>query len=392
MSVVINGITCGLTPTGFVRPTLNDLKLDLEAAFQTSFGQYINILPQSVIGQIIGIQAERYDYIWSALQDVYNSQYPDTSSGTSLDNVVALNDVHRLPATFTKVKNVNLTGTANAVIPLGSVAAVTGTGATFTLDASVTLDGSGNGVGNFTSSVTGPIQCPANTLTIIQQPVTGWSTVNNPTDGVAGTNIETDAALRIRRIAELENALAGPVEAIRKALLEVDGVTQVVGYENQYNVTDMNGRPAHSVQMYVLGGADQDIWQAIWDSKAGGAQAFGDQCGFAVSSLGQQEPICFSRLIQKNVYGIITVHTNLSFPGDGDTQLKENAVNYINSLIGGQELIVSPNLICTAEVAGLESVSFKVGFAPSPTLSNNLPAALNEILRSDTSLWTVVHI
>lgn len=392
MAIIINGITCGVTPNGFVRPTLTDLKKDLEASFQGDFGQYINTLPQSVIGQIIGIQADRLDQLWGAGQSIYNSQYPDTATDNQLDNVVALNAVTRLAPTFTKVSGVVLTGTPNAVIPAGSIAAVSGTGQTFSLDAPVTLTG-GTGTGSFTCTTTGPIQCPANTLTIIQVPVTGWATVNNPTDGIPGTNVETDAQLRARRLVELETALAGPVEAIRNKLLTVPGVTQVVGYENQYNAVDVNGRPPHSVQMYVLGGTNQAIFQAIYLSKAGGAQAYGDVCGNAVSSLGQNQPICFSRLIQKNVYGIINVSINFSFPGNGDLLLKENAVAYINSLIGGQELIVSPNLICTASgISGIEAVTFLVGFAPSPTMSNNLPAALNEIIRSDTSLWIVNHV
>lgn len=393
MSVVINGKTCGLTPQGFVAPSLNDLVQDLNASFQTAFGQYINTLPQSNIGQFIGIQSERLYDEWQEMQNVYNSQYPDTASGTSLDNVVALNAVTRLPATFTKVENVNLTGTANATIPAGSVAAVSGTGQTFTLDAAVTLDGSGNGVGNFTCTATGPIQCPAHTLTIIQVPVTGWLTVDNPTDGLAGTNVETDTELRIRRLTDLETALAGPLDAIVNKVKTVPGVTQAVGYENQYNVPDGAGRPPHSVQIYVLGGADQDIYQAIYDSKDGGAQAYGDICGNAVSNQGQNEPVCFSRYIAKPVYGIINVSVNINFPAGGDVTLKENAVNFINALKGGQELVVSPNLIATAlGIPGIESVQYLVGFAPSPTMSNNLEAALNEILTSDTGLWIVNHV
>lgn len=390
----VNGLTVGVTPNGFVRPTLNDLKLDLEAGFKAKYGANINILPQSTIGQEIGIHAERLDLIWGELQNTYNQSYPDTATGRSLDNVNAINDVDRLPATKTKVAGVLLTGTPNATIPKDSVAAVSGTGATFLLDIDTVLNGSGNATASFTSSVTGPIQCPANGLTIIQQPVTGWATVTNPTDGVIGRNVETDTAYRLRRISQLESALAGPVEAIRNALLKVAGVTQVVGYDNQYNVIDGDGRPPHSIQMYVLGGADQDIYQSIWTSKAGGIQAFGTQCGNAIDSQGQNQPICFSRMIQDNVYGIINVTINpFKFPAGGDTQLKQLAVAYINSLIAGQELIVSPNLICTAsDVPGIEGIVYRVGLSPTPTLSNNIPAAVNHILRSDTSLWIVNHV
>lgn len=392
-TVIVNGITCGVTPQGFVRPTLNDIKIDLEEQFKSDFGAFINVLPQSVWGQMIGIQADRIDALWGVAQDEYNNSYPDTAFGASLDKAVSLNDVRRLLAKPTKIKNVNMTGTPGATVPLGKQAAVVGSGLTASLDAPVTFDLSGNAVGNFTATATGPLQFPSGQMTIIQTPSTGWLTVNNPTDGVLGRNVETDPQLKARRLKSLETSDAGPTEAIRNRILTVPGVTQCVIFENFYNIPDMSGRPPHSFQAYVLGGADQDIWDAIWLSKPGGIEPVGAVVGTTIDSQGQPQVMKFSRLIQKNVYGIATVTSDLTFPGDGDLQIKEAVVTYINTLIGGQELIITPNLVCTVDtIPGIQNISFKIGLAPSPTLSNNLIAAINEIFRSDTSLWSVVHI
>lgn len=389
----VNGITVGVTPTGFVRPTLNDLVLDLNAKYKIAFGQYINVLPAAIFGQIVGITAAELDTVWGAAADTYANRYPDTAFGASLDNAVAFNNIKRLGAKFTKVTGVTMTGTANATVQAGKQAALSGSNIPFNLDSDVTFDGSGNATGNFTCNVSGPVQCPATQLSVILTPVTGWSTVNNPTDGVPGTNVETDPALKTRRLQNLETALSGPIDAIRKKILTVAGVVQCTMYENQYNVPDIDGRPPHSFQAYVFGGADQDIYQAIWDSKDGGAQAYGDTCGTAYDSQNQPQPVCFSRLIQENVYGIINVTSDLTYPANGDLLLKEAMVNYINTFQGGQELIVSPNLICQADgVPGVQFIQIKVGLAPSPSTSNNIQPALNEILRSDTSLWTVNHV
>src|SRR5581483_4829952 len=220
-----------------------------------------------------------------------------------------------------------------------------------------------------------------------------WSTVSNPTDGVPGTNVETDQALKLRRLTELETSVSGPLEAIKQALLKVSGVSQVVMFENDTNITDLNGLPPHSFEAYVFGGADQDIYNALWAAKPSGIQAFGTTNGTVIDSQGQTQHLGFSRLIQENVYGIANVHVASNYPANGDLLIKEAVVNFINSLIGGQSLIVTPQLVCTvALIPGILSITFLVGLAPSPSSGNNIVPAVNQILRSDTTLWTVNHV
>ena len=89
----------GLTPNGFEKKTLAEIKSELEDAFRAVFGIFINLLPGSVLATIIGIFAERESLIWDLAEDVYNSQYPDSADGVNLDNVVAINGITRLAAT-----------------------------------------------------------------------------------------------------------------------------------------------------------------------------------------------------------------------------------------------------------------------------------------------------
>jgi uncharacterized phage protein gp47/JayE len=385
--------TYGLSATGFVKKTLAQIESELKDSFVLTFGQYINTLPQSIMGQIIGILAEREALLWDQAQDLYAAMYPDTASGQSLDNVVAFNNIVRLPATPTKVSGVLLTGTPGGSLAAGKQASVQVTGFIFSLDQDVTFDGSGNATGNFTCKTNGPIPCPAGQMTIIQTPSTGWLTVTNPTDGVPGTNIETDDALRLRRLNSLENSVSGPVAAIATAVGAVSGVSQVVPFENFTNVIDSNGLPPHSFEIYVFGGSDSDIEKAIYASKPAGIQPYGTTCGPVLDTIGQPHTICFARLIQRNVYGQVNVHVNSRFPSNGDVLIKQALVSYINTLIGGQELVVTPQLISQLSgITGIESAVILISLNPSPTTSANIQPNLNEILRSDTSLWSVTHV
>ncbi len=130
----------GVTPEGFKARRLIDVKNQLEELFIGEFGD-INLDPQSVTGQIIGIFSKVFADIWENEQDVYLSQYPNSASGVSLDNVAALNGLTRLPAERTSVIGV-ATGTENTLIPAGSLARIPSTNQTFVSSANAFITSS----------------------------------------------------------------------------------------------------------------------------------------------------------------------------------------------------------------------------------------------------------
>lgn len=124
-----NNIEYGVTPQGFKAKRLIDIKNELENAFIAEFSD-VNLDPQSVVGQLIGIYSKALADIWENLEDVYFSQYPNSASGISLDNVVQLNGITRRPATQTSVIGV-ATGVEGTLIPAGSLARIPTTGDVF---------------------------------------------------------------------------------------------------------------------------------------------------------------------------------------------------------------------------------------------------------------------
>jgi hypothetical protein len=95
-------MTFGLTPDGFNKKRLPDEKTDQENALIGAFGD-INLQPQSVFGQLVGVYAKAFADLWEVIEDVYYSQYPNTAEGVNLDFLVALNGITRLPALRTRV-------------------------------------------------------------------------------------------------------------------------------------------------------------------------------------------------------------------------------------------------------------------------------------------------
>ena len=115
-------MTFGLTPNGFNAERLDDIIQELNNNFVAEFGD-INTSPQSVFGQIIGVMAKSYADLWENLNDVYLSQYPNSASGVSLDNVVQLNGITRFNETQTLVF-ASCTGNEGTPINAGALAQI----------------------------------------------------------------------------------------------------------------------------------------------------------------------------------------------------------------------------------------------------------------------------
>ena len=113
----------GVTPEGFEAKTTEDLVAELEAALQTQLGASIDLSASSVLGQLVGIFADRYAELWEAAEVIANATNPDTATGTALETLCALTGVTREPAAPSSVV-VTLAGDAATVVPAGSEASV----------------------------------------------------------------------------------------------------------------------------------------------------------------------------------------------------------------------------------------------------------------------------
>ena len=127
----------GITPQGFVGLRLPEIKADIEQRLTTAFGQ-IDLREESIFGQQVGIHSELDAILWQLAEDVYNSQYPDTASGISLDYAVSLNNVTRIPATPTTVSAV-VYGLRGTVLPVGREASNPSTGDVYRTSQAVTI-------------------------------------------------------------------------------------------------------------------------------------------------------------------------------------------------------------------------------------------------------------
>jgi len=119
-------VAFGLSATGLEIKRLADIKPEIEEILRQRLGNAINLLPETVFGQIVGIYSEREAEVWEVVEDVYHSQYPDDAEGVSLDNAVAYNGIRRLQSAKSIQRNQLLFGDSGTTVPVDTQFSVNG--------------------------------------------------------------------------------------------------------------------------------------------------------------------------------------------------------------------------------------------------------------------------
>lgn len=250
---------------------------------------------------------------------------------------------------------------------------------------------------DMTALATGPKTALAGTLTEIDTPVSGLASTYNPSDAVVGRDEELDSEARVRRTQRLQQSLAGPTDAIRAAILrlnDVEGSVQIEScrvFENKEFDTDIRGIPGKAVRPYVYqaGGVttrDDEIGQAIYDSKGGGIKSDGDIPVSVTDSEGFSHTVGFSRPDEIDIYLDLTLvvvdadGSPTTLTTDEKLEIEEDIVIWGNDLGVGKDVIVYPSLVSQIpEQVGegsnakyITDVVVDIGIAPSPSGDANI--------------------
>ena len=440
----------GLLSTGFVPKTLEVIREEINDSLHTAYGPSLDTTDGSALGQFVGIMAEKYAELWELAETVNTSQDPDGATQTSLDALSALTGTTRDAASPSTV-TLTLTGIPTTIVTIDSRVSVeitedefktlaaatitiltawvaatpytvgtrrTNAGRAYVVITAGTSAGSGGPtttssditdgtvhwryIGEGTGAVdvaaeaveTGPTVAVSGSINEIETPIAGWQSVINLLDADLGSDIETDEHLRVKRELELSRAGSSPIDAIRAELLDVSGVTNVTVFENDTDVTDVDGIPPHAVEALVQGGDDQDIFDRLLASVAGGIATYGNTTGTATDDAGIDHTVKFTRPTEKLVYVTITIIKDPSaYPLDGDAQVEAAIVafgdaqatgkNVVSSSVGAQAFSVTGVLDVTSTLISVFPITV-------PVSSVTIPIAIRELALFDTSRITVI--
>lgn len=249
--------------------------------------------------------------------------------------------------------------------------------------------------GTFRAVQTGPRLAFAGELNQIETAVSGWSAVNNLVDGVAGRDLETDPELRLRREQSLRIIGAGTVGAIRARLLQqVIGISAVAIVENRTDAVDGDGRPPHSFEAIVVGGADQEIGEVIWVTKPAGIETHGNVNVTVVDSTDVEREVKFSRPVPLYVWVRMDVTIGPNFPNGGAATIADNIAAFGASFQPGQDVIIQQLFTPIYAVPGVLDVSLEIAVVDDtdPPDSGDWVSVNESVGAVEVALWTANRV
>lgn len=378
-----------LTGAGFTRTRLDERLATLQAAMRGIFGQDIDLDPDTIDGQTLGIFAESISNIDQLAEDVYHSFNPNSATSRALSRLVMLNGIKRIEGTYSVV-DVLCVGQYGTVIPAGSLIRSTSTRAQFKTLTPVTIPAEGQIVVGCQAVVKGAQIGPANTITKIDTPIYGWQTVNNPLAATVGRAEETDEQLRLRRARSTSTPAQSIIDSMYGAIANIPEVVQCEVWDNPTGSIDANGLPPHSINAVVEGGLTADIAAQIYARKSMGAQLVGAVTSTVNDSRGNPHVIRFDRPVDVPIYVVLNVLAMPGWPTDGADRLKTQLLTWTlaNQRIG--KPVIHSRLYDTLNTVPAHSITTMfLGTAAAPTLEDDVPIAFNALPRFDAARITV---
>lgn len=386
---------CQITDAGIIRPTFESVLGYVQTAYRGIYGADVYLGADSQDGQFMALLANAIHDANGETVAAYNAYSPATARGNGLSSVVKINGIRRKSATYSTV-DVMIVGQVGSVISDGAVRDANGM--RWNLPATVEIPRSGQILVTATCSVLGAVAAPAGTITTIATPTLGWQSVANPSAAAPGLPVETDSQLRQRQALSTGLPAQTVLESMAGAILAIQGVTRLRIYENDSNLADVNGIPAHAISVIVEGGDAENIAALIAAKKTPGVGTYGDILVTRTDAYGIPHSIRFSRPVLTAVAWRVTLRAKTGYTVDVRNAIARALAGHTNSLGIGEGLALSSaypsaNLTgdpraFTFEVVGLEARRSNT----SNDAYGDIAVAYNERLVSDPADVTVVVV
>lgn len=374
-------------------------RAQVEAEFRAVFGDDMPTDPATPQGMLITRITEERDAIARNNAELANQINPALAGGVFLDSLMALTGGRRRSSVRSLIVGAILGGVPGTNVPAGSIAE-TSLGEQFELVGTVVLDSAGAAVGNLRALQDGEIVVPPGGLDTVASSVLGWETITNPAAAIPGQVEENDVLLRRRRAQTLALQTTSINEAIVSRLHDIEAVRSCYYLENYADidqVVDGILMRKHSIWACVEGGTDQEVAQALFETKTVG----GGYNGAVVVSVadpvnGRLYEVKFDRPEEIALLIRVTVKAN---PLDVQQMVPDLIMNYVDGGIDGDVSFVVGSDVSTFEIASAINQQEPTIFVKKVELSvvgsgiwsaDTMEIAPNQIARTQRSSIQVV--
>ncbi len=278
-----------IVSTGFEPQTQAEIVEAVEAELRSKISAKLDLSERTVLGNVVQILCARLASHQDLFVEAYNAFDPDAASDDRLRALAILTGVPPRGATKGLV-TATLDLDASLSFAAGDLVAHVvdePENRWLNRDAVVSTTAGGYSAVFIAETAGAAGRAPAGTLTIIaDRGQSGWNAITNAAAATAGTDIESPAALRLRRELSVASGGSRTRNALRAKLIAIDGVLSAEVFENVTGATDGDGIPAHAFRAVIWDGAvpaadDDEIADAIWQHKPEGIVSDGGESGTA---------------------------------------------------------------------------------------------------------------
>ncbi|MGN7359450.1 baseplate J/gp47 family protein [Paenibacillus sp. SAF-054] len=380
-----------LTEKGFQRKRFEDLFAEAEDKAKEVFGEKVNTSERSFLGILLRLFAWFMAKLWGLAEDVYNSGYIPTATGNNLDRLGPNVGITRVLDQYA-AGYVILTGTP-AHTETAGFRVGTETGIIYEALEDFTFGPDGKASVKVEALEPGQSgNIAAGMITVIVNPNPDVTAVTNPERITGGREKETDPEFRSRYELSVAGGGSASVDAIRGALLRLDKVRAAAVIENNTMQPDTDGRPPKSIQVYVLGGDDQEVAETIFTKQSGGIETYGDISKEVLDLGGYPHIIKFSHAEEVPIFANIEVIKNDRYPANGDELIRNAIIRYIggedaagsyyNGLSMGGSVVYTRLISAVYSVDGVEDVALTVGSSVETMLGQNVQIAPYQVAQT----------
>lgn len=380
--------------TGFSVSETSDIREEVAQDWVEAFKEQgrpdLNTDPETPQGQIIDSQTaaiHQKDVELAFLAQQFN---PQTASGRWQDALAKIYFIDRKPA-INSTCVCTLTGINGTTVTAGALIRSTYDQTLWSLNEDVTIGSDGTTTATFTCQSEGAIQAGVATLTQIVTTVPGWDAVTNATAAEVGQLVENQAAFEARRYNSVALNGRSTTAAVYARVAEVNNVIAAYVTDNKTNVNktiDGYTLSPHSIYVAVIGGNDDDIAEAIYNSVSAGCDYNGNTTVDVTDpNTRAVETVTFMRPTQLPLYVKVTIQDDGNLP-DGYKAIVQRAV--YNNFYG---------LDTSTTISGeaILRVIMNTDLYASRFLPSILNAGISQLLRveisSDNSTWVdFIHV
>ena len=336
--------------TGFSADDVSDVRATVAQAWKQAFRSdntaELNTEPETPAGQIIDSQTASITQKDSELLYLANMLNPLKATGIFQDALAEIYFLQRKPAIPSSAV-IKCTGLPGTVIPVSAQIMSTADDTVWQNTEAVTIGADGTCECVFECQSSGLISAAAGTLSRINTMVAGWDTAVNPRAATVGQNAETQGAFEARRYTSVGLNSRGTIAAVYARVANCANVVSCIVRENKTNVPiEIDGYflKAHSVFVSVVGGSDEDIAEAIYNSCSAGCDYNGNTTVSVTDSATKAvEKVTFYRPEEFDVYVKVTLQGKDSLPDEYETTVKnavyDNFYGESSATIGGDPIL-----------------------------------------------------